>query len=189
MCKKTLIKFSAPTLAGIKTASMYSAKCHKEKIEKEILMLNKRLNPRGVFLHLMKVQNGRALIYIYRPDSLIKDLTKPEVGGILKTLGYQFDTVEEAINILKKRIIANKEFPHEIGLFLGYPIEDVIGFMSDDAKKYKLAGCWKVYGDEKKAEKLFEKYRKCTCIYTECLINGASIEKLAVKRRENYAYI
>ena len=73
-----------------------------------------------------------------------------------------------------------KEFPHEIGLFLSYPPEDVKGFIENRAANYKLSGLWKVYGDEKKAKELFAKYKKCTDIYCERYEAGCGIAELAV---------
>lgn len=48
------------------------------------------------------------------------------------------------------------DFPHEIGLFLGYPAEDVKGFIENKAACSKCSGCWKVYGDEQAARILFK---------------------------------
>ena len=36
-------------------------------------------------------------------------------------------------------------FPHELGLLLGYPAEDVRGFMGIGYKKCLYTGYWKVY--------------------------------------------
>ena len=72
------------------------------------------------------------------------------------------------------------EFPHEVGLFLGYPPEDVKGFIDHRANDFKCAGLWKVYGDEEKARSLFEKYRKCTEIYCTLWQSGLKLEQLAV---------
>lgn len=72
------------------------------------------------------------------------------------------------------------EFPHEVGLFLGYPPEDVKGFIDHRANDFKCAGLWKVYGDEEKARSLFEKYRKCTEIYCALWQSGSKLEQLAV---------
>lgn len=51
------------------------------------------------------------------------------------------------------------EFPHEVGLFLSYPPEDVKGFIAHRANDFKCAGLWKVYGNEEKARSLFAKYK------------------------------
>lgn len=52
------------------------------------------------------------------------------------------------------------EFPHEVGLFLSYPPEDVKGFIAHRANDFKCAGLWKVYGNEEKARSLFAKIQK-----------------------------
>ena len=72
------------------------------------------------------------------------------------------------------------EFPHEVGLFLSYPPEDVKGFIDHRANCFKCAGLWKVYSDEEKARSLFEKYRKCTEIYCALWQSGSKLERLAV---------
>ena len=72
------------------------------------------------------------------------------------------------------------EFPREVGLFLSYPPEDVKGFINHRAGGFKCTGLWKVYGDEKKAKELFDKYKKCTDIYCRLSEAGFGIEQLAV---------
>ena len=78
------------------------------------------------------------------------------------------------------RLKNDDEFPHEIGLFLGYPPEDVLGFIKNGAENCKRLGCWKVYGDEENALKTFKKYEKCTEIYSKLWNNGRSLERLTV---------
>lgn len=41
---------------------------------------------------------------------------------------------------------------------LGYPAEDVQGFIENETKECKCVGCWKVYGDVEQAQKKFEQY-------------------------------
>ena len=81
---------------------------------------------------------------------------------------------------LAGKLQGNCEFPHEIGLFLGYPPEDVKGFIENHAKNYKFTGYWKVYGDEAEAKKLFDRYRKCTQLYTRLWHGGRTVERLTV---------
>lgn len=47
-------------------------------------------------------------------------------------------------------------FPHEIGLVLGYPIEDVEGFIADGGRGAAACGRWKVYGDVRAARLRFD---------------------------------
>ena len=65
-------------------------------------------------------------------------------------------------------------------LFLGYPPEDVCGFMKNKACNCKCVGCWKVYGDEEAAKKKFAQYKKCTQVYSDQWANGTDIERLTV---------
>ena len=76
-------------------------------------------------------------------------------------------------------------FPHEIGLFLGYPPKDVKGFIEEGPRCAKCTGCWQVYGDEEKALKTFERYRKCTEVYCAQVSCGKSLERLTVKEKAN----
>ena len=71
-------------------------------------------------------------------------------------------------------------FPHEIGLFLGYPLEDVQGFIENCGKNYRLCGCWKVYGDPQAALRCFARYEKCARVYLQCYQNGHSLSRLTV---------
>lgn len=71
-------------------------------------------------------------------------------------------------------------YPYEIGLFLGYPPEDVHGFIKNKADDCKCVGCWKVYGDAESTKKTFAKYKKCTDVYCDQYAKGRSIECLTV---------
>ena len=75
------------------------------------------------------------------------------------------------------------EFPHEVGLFLSYPPEDVKGFIENRAANAKCTGVWKVYGDEWQARQTFAKYKKCTQVYCERWQSGSGLDKLAVADR------
>ena len=68
---------------------------------------------------------------------------------------------DEILFYLAQRIQSTKGFPHEIGIFLGYPLEDVVGFITNNGCNYKYSGCWKVYGDETYSRRLFAQYKSC----------------------------
>jgi hypothetical protein len=77
------------------------------------------------------------------------------------------------------RLSRGNEFPHEIGLFLGYPPKDVEGFMHsrDDCL---LCGLWKVYDNPEGAQEQFRKCRACTSILLSRLQSGSRLDQLAV---------
>ena len=181
MSEEMLIRHCSPTLAGIKTANMFTC-CFEnpEDIKRDIRKLNSMLVKNGLKALPLRFSGNRALIYVYRPTRLTEDLKNRTAGYILSGLGYEGKTTRQCIVHLKRRICRQAEFPHEIGLFLGYPPEDVRGFIENHAEGYKFVGCWKVYGDEKSAKKQFARYKKCTDVYCSQWANGKSIERLTV---------
>lgn len=181
MSDELLIRYCAPTLAGLKTANMFSCAVSTwEELSGKVRSLNRVLNPKGLRVLPLRRHEGRALIYIYRPSHLERDLNGDEASRLLESFGYPRGCPERQIATLISRLRENDDFPHEIGLFLGYPTEDVVGFIVNHADNSKCTGCWKVYGDEREARRTFEKYKRCTAVYYEQWSRGKSIERLAV---------
>lgn len=181
MIEKYLIEHCSPTLANLKTANLFSFKVGDIKTLKEsIRAWNYELNEKGIYLSLLNVKNNLALVYVYRRKKLEEDLKKDGVGEILNIYGYKNTNVDYAINTLKERLKFSDNFPHEIGLFLGYPLEDVKGFIENLGKNSKCSGCWKVYSNECEKIKMFNKFNKCKKVYSMLFNGGRSISKLAV---------
>ncbi len=181
MPESLLIEKCSPTLAGLKTANMFTCSYDDEEtLLEEIKHLNERLRPKGVVVVPMKFWSCRALIYVYRPDRLQRDFNSKAIRCILEEKSYGSQKATECLKTLIERIDESGEFPHEIGVFLGYPPEDVKGFMENHAKNEKYVGYWKVYGDVERSKATFEKYTKCTRIYRDVYSRGTSIEKLVV---------
>ncbi|MFV0519975.1 MAG: DUF3793 family protein [Lachnospirales bacterium] len=180
MLEKYIIEFCSPTLASIKSGNLFMYKHIGEDIEKNIEEINFVLKDTGVTVALLKNKNNKSLIYVYRRKKLEKELLDFKVANFLKQNGYENTNICYMINTLKSKLIESDLFPHEIGLFLGYPIEDVLGFIEHKGKKCKCNGCWKVYCNEQQAEILFAKYNKCKKIYKNLWEQGRSITQLTV---------
>lgn len=114
----------------------------------------------------MKVHNKGALVYVCRKDRLEKDLNKDGVKEFLEEYGYESNNADYAIERLKSRLAYSDDFPHEIGVFLDYPLGDVKGFISNSGANCKCTGCWKVYCNECDARKTFAKFNKCRNVYS-----------------------
>ncbi len=181
MFEEMLVRHGSPTLAGIKTGSLFSCACPcRLRLTAEIRQINRKLIPKGLRLLPLRVENGRALIYLYRPNALACDFMHHLTRSILEENGYVPDRCNQCVVHLMRRIQSNGDFPHEIGLFLGYPPEDVLGFVQNRAGKYKCVGCWKVYGDVAAAQCVFQRYAACTRAYRQQWDQGKSIERLIV---------
>ncbi len=176
-----LVENCSPTLAGIKTGNIFTIdRSLISDIKEEMRFLNKLFAGKGLRAIPLKVSEKNVLIYLYRPDKLRADLSSAEAREILIKKGYRCNSIENDIVQLIHHIHADGSFPHEIGLFLGYPPSDVKGFMEDTRKGVKCVGYWKVYGDKERAEKTFSSYRKCTEIYKKCLSGGRHLSQMIV---------
>lgn len=179
-----LVEHCSPTMAGLKTGSMFSCPPEaKSSLHASLRELNRRYAARGVRILPLGSVKGRTLIYMYRPDRLQKDLRDKTAQAILKERQYPTENAGRCLAELRRRLREGEDFPHEIGLFLGYPSEDVDGFIRNTAGNAKCIGAWKVYGDEKKAEKTFETYRKCTRLYRRAYDRYRSIDRLVVREK------
>ena len=74
MQEELIVQLCSPTLAGLKTGSLFSCPYQSEReLADDVRRLNRRLAPKGVRVLVLRVRR-RALIYLYRPSSLKKDL-------------------------------------------------------------------------------------------------------------------
>ena len=179
MAEEILVRQGAPMLAGIKTGSLFPCPCEdREALLSDIRKLNRRLSPKGLCLLPIRFLAGQALLYLYRPAGLRRDLRDVQASELLRQAGYGDESCEHCVARLACRFREDKEFPHEVGLFLSYPPEDVKGFL--EHKPCKCVGCWKVYENEEAAKKTFAKYKACTRVYCRQLASGIDIERLTV---------
>lgn len=181
MSEEMLVRHCSPTLAGMKTGNMFNCKfSDNTEMRNCIRLWNRRLVKKGLRVLPLRFRGDQALVYVYRPSKLSLDLQHGAANRILRERGYESAVPERCIIELMRRLGENEDFPHEIGLFLGYPPEDVQGFIENRSADCKCVGCWKVYGDAAAAQKLFAKYKKCTDIYCTLFSKGRSIERLTV---------
>ena len=192
MSEDLIVRHCAPTLAGLKTGNMFRASFADEgELDAELERLNLILTDKGLRITALRIDcqvncgkcGIRALMYIYRPGQLQSDLDEEEAKAILSAFGYEDGDHEICIRRLTDRSCECEEFPHEVGLFLGYPPEDVKGFIELGGRQSKASGYWKVYGDVDRAQKQFERFSKCTGVYLKCLERGLPFTKLAVKKK------
>ena len=181
MFEKYLIKNCAPTLASLKTGSLFNcALCDKCELKENLSEWGGALYSSGIRFFVLKEDEKSALVYVYRAGALGKILEDARVRSFLKKCGYTDFSAEAVLNKLKERFSQGGDFPHEIGIFLGYPLGDVIGFIQNSGKNCKCTGCWKVYCDECSAKKTFDKFKKCTEVYTRLWSQGRTVLQLTV---------
>ena len=141
----------APTLSGVKPACIFTL--HKENIpgwQTELSSCRSLFSGNGLRLRVLCGCRRHLVIMVYRPALLRESLRSAKAGG----------------------------FPHEIGLFLGYPLEDVTGFIAAGGAEYRCSGCWKVYGDVEQAQHLFRRYAACRKRYLAMASSGLTLGEM-----------
>ena len=122
---------------------------------------------------------GKALLYPVPARSAGARSAQPAVEKLLSECGYAGAASNACLARLISRLRTEKDFPHEVGLFLGYPPADVDGFMHRK-ESYKLCGLWKVYDDVEGAVRQFARCRRCTEVYLTACSAGFTLDRLAV---------
>ena len=154
----TLAFHCAPALAGIKPADLISWTGTREERDALVERYACRLAGAGISVRMLCRCERHSLILVYRQDRLEGQLERREVRDMLRRDGYPVEEGLEAMLVhLSRRLRACPEFPHEVGLFLGYPAEDVEGFRAHGGRDYKYCGLWKVYSDVERAQSCFRR--------------------------------
>ncbi len=169
----------APTLMGHKAGSLFFMKrmafaAQQDKAQKILAMLSQK----GLSGQVIHCAGEATLVYLYRKELLLEHLAHPLSRTLLDAHGYTGRDAHELVAQLASRLSANSSFPHEIGLFLGYPPEDVDGFVKHKGLHCKHCGCWKVYGDVGQAKALFGQYAICRKDCLGCMNRGMTLDQL-----------
>ena len=161
--------YCAPCLLGKKPASLFSMPIEiYNRSQKKI----EELKELGLCVEFLYEVNRKAHLLVFSEEQTIKLLRKENIKNAYNFFGYGLDISFELLKekLFKKfRHFYSKNlqrqnadiFPHEIGLFLGYPPEDVLQYYIKKGKDYLFSGYWKVYTNPEKAIEIFRLYDEC----------------------------
>lgn len=157
-----LILQCAPFLKGIKVACITN-------VGKDICQeLQHVLKGTGIEYKVLTVRKGRCLMFFFRREAFRVYLERKDIREFLSLYGYEYEASSADVDRILQRLSARVcrysrediEFPHEIGAFLDYPLEDVKGFIRHGGRNSLITGYWKVYGNPEKAQMIFLAYDK-----------------------------
>ena len=111
---------------------------------------------------------GKQAITNKRPETLLPTDGKTEL---------------EARNCPCDNETCRREFPHELGYFLGYPYADVAEFIRQHGENYLEFGMWKIYTEREQALKTFARYKRCTRSMIRAYRRRGRLDGLAVRAR------
>lgn len=138
----TLAFHCAPALAGIKPADLIALPGEGDETDALLASYSAALAGAGISLRPLCRCRSRCLVLVYRRDRLERQLDQEEVARLLERDGYPLTGgLEAMLDHLASRMAGSGGFPHEVGLFLGYPAEDVEGFRRHGGQGYKYSGC------------------------------------------------
>ena len=175
--ERLLAAYCSPALAGIKQGSLVAFdRTQYPDLPRRLEVYREAFAPRGLRFDIVCACKGRWLLLVYHRDALAQYLSEPRVQRVLEQFGYPAGApLEQLLLELRRRIAVCDGFPHEIGLFLGYPVEDVVGFVRNGGRGCKLSGYWKVYGDAEAASRLFERLSRVCRAVTQRVERGESL--------------
>ena len=158
----------------------------------QALRFTQRFSPRGLRCDVLTVGRGRALMLVSRTEGLRNLLAQADVADFLAQAGLDVLGPRQLVRSLRIKMAGfeqahckqgcrdshEAEFPHEVGVLLGYPLSDVRGFIEHDGKGGVACGVWKAYGDAGRAERCWQRMRACRLQAQQGYAHGAALEEL-----------
>ena len=178
-----LVRHCAPTLAGMKPGSIFCFNHSPLEVSRQkVCQWNKQLEPFGLTVQILleRPSSSSVIVFVYRHNRLEQMLSDDAYQSFLAEAGYERTNLDGLLEQLSYRLRTQPEFPHEIGVFLGYPLRDVIGFIENHGRNFTCCGFWKSYGDPAEMQVCFACYRRCIQTYVAMFEQGIPIERLAV---------
>lgn len=203
--ERSIVTWCSPTLAGAKPASTFSflrfhgvgrredgsqvmAEVRDDVLDGVLSAMNAAVEPRGLRIEALARRRGSTMIYVHRPALFAEFAGADPVATMLEIEGYDVRDPRACLLRLRDRIASfdrcphdaygRDRYPHEIGFFLGYPLNDVLAFVRQRQQGVLLRGCWNVYGDVEHARSTFNMYDMLTGIRVAQLEEGATLAEL-----------
>lgn len=171
-----LVLQCAPTIAGLKPSNLLIV---PRDLEDKVRLV---LRHSGLLGYRLVYDKKRVIFLVFNRDMLMDYLSKDEVRAFLIKYGYRTDAFGYCLRYFQKRydsyIHDRKDFPHEMGVFLGYPLHDVEGFIENGGDNFLVSGYWKVYFDAAKAKGLFEKFDIVKDDMVRMISKGSTIKSI-----------
>ena len=166
----------APLITGLKVSNLLIIPKGNEEVVKRIL------NRTGISFYRLIQTRTKTTFLLFRRNELEEFLSDENVRNVFMKAGYKSLQIGKILRTFSLRYEAymqgDKSFPHEMGLLLGYPVEDVVGFVENNGKNFLYSGYWKVYENQKAKVKLFDKFKVAEETLIHLLSNGLSMSDI-----------
>lgn len=165
-----ILYYAGPTIVGVKPATIMTL-ADTKGLKKLWLTHGEELcEEYNINYYVLKEAAHKLTIMLYHPISLEVTLQREEHSHFLKQFGYK---KEESLTNKIQRLADRFESlcPHEMGIFLGFPLDEVVAYMECPGRQCLLCGYWKVYNNIKIAQQAFDLYDDIRLRMLQNLIN------------------
>ncbi|MDD6206946.1 MAG: DUF3793 family protein [Clostridiales bacterium] len=168
----------APVIVGLKTSNLLiveNGNMHKVK---------NILKGSVMSCYVLLASEKKTTILLYNKRKLDLFLSDGKVKELLEELGYGSTVLGDILPVFRARyekymyMSGGTVFPHEMGILLGYPVEDVKGFIINDGKNSLYTGYWKVYSNLAEKLQLFQKFEWAKETLVQLVSKGVSMEDI-----------
>lgn len=163
----------APLIAGLKISNLLIIPYQEER---EVIEL---LQKTEISCYRLLVSMDKVTLILFRQNELEAFIGGADVEKCLENMGYTEYSLDRILCTFRTRyreyMTHGGKFPHEMGLLLGYPVEDVEGFIENEGKNCLYSGYWKVYHNLSEKKKLFERFRLAREMMMDMISKGVKI--------------
>lgn len=159
--EKRLVKTISPVINGIKPAEIISLPKKEEDVQGKLKLLTNMYNRCSKIKgEIINYSSKSIKVFIYNEYALKNILHKKNIINFLATCGYSPSySLNDYLNKLFAKISMG-QIPDEIGIFLGYPLKDVMGFMGVVNLPLTKVNYWRIYGDANISDKLYDNIQR-----------------------------
>ncbi|MEE1242944.1 DUF3793 family protein [Frisingicoccus sp.] len=164
----------APVLAGVKPSNILILD------NKHLSSVVRTLEGTGLSWRCLYAGDEKNIWLLYRKEMLSEIVFGEEQMELLRKFGYTQETLEHMLTRFGQRFRQYKNekdisFPHEMGVFLGYPMADVKGFIQHEGRNYLYCGYWKVYENVEATKELFKIYEDVRQVFVQEARKGKNL--------------
>ena len=178
--QQLIVMNCAPVLAGIKISNLLVTDNDGYRQICELL------RGMSIEIYVLSRKGKNVTILLYNRNELQKYLNINMNASFMRKNGYRTTLVDKVLMELsvryKKYQLGIMGFPHELGIVLGYPLEDVYGFICNHGENYICSGYWKVYSQAEKTLKTFKSYDDVTENMMIRLLETRNLREMLAKK-------
>ena len=174
----------APLMAGIKISNLLIVQ------NSNVGDVEKILEGTPITSDILYQTSRKTTFLLYRASEVKNYLNTEKVKEAMHQFGYEKMDLPSILKELSVRyhgyMSRREEFPHELGLLLGYPVEDVLGFIENRGQNFLYTGYWKVYGNVDEAVALFARFERVKEQMIRMVSVGMDIPEILQRFDNNY---